>query len=229
MRPDNKLLPGDHVYVSFDIEGITVADDGRVLYSMATEILDGSGKSLFREDPRDLEVVNGLGGNTVPAFTHMDVGRNAKPGKYTLKCTVTDRANRKSQTLSRDFEVQEKQFGLVRLTTTLDANGTTPAATFATGQSLWVNCSVVDFKRNGKQPNVAVELRVLDEAGKPVLARPFRGEVNKDVPETALSVPVRFLVTLNRAGTFKVELKATDQVSNQTAELKFPLTVQPSK
>src|SRR5262245_9412830 len=118
-RPDNKLLPGDHVYVSFDIEGITVADDGKVLYSMATEVLDGNGKSIIRVEPRDLEVTNALGGRSVPAFTQLDVGLDAKPGKYTLKTTVTDRASKRSQTLAREFEVLPKQFGLVRLTTTL--------------------------------------------------------------------------------------------------------------
>jgi hypothetical protein len=228
-RQDNKLLPGDHVYVSFDIEGITVADDGKVLYSMTTEVLDGSGKTLFREDPRDLEVINALGGNSLPASTHLDVGLNAKPGKYTLKCTVTDRANQKSQSVSRDFEVQPKQFGLVRLTTTRDHEARVPTSTFATGESLWVNCSVVDFQRAGKQPNVSVELRVLDSAGKPVLAKAFTGQISKDVPETALSAPVQFLIPLNRAGQFQIALKATDQAANKTAELKFPITVQQSK
>jgi hypothetical protein len=228
-RDSNKLLPGDHVFVSFDIEGITVSPEGKVQYSMATEVLDGDGKMLFREDPRDLEVVNGLGGRTVPAYTHLDVGVNAKPGKYTLKTTVTDRASKRSQSLSREFEVQPKQFGLVRLTTTLDADARVPVASFATGETLWVNCSAVDFQRSDKQPKVSVELRVLDESDKPVLAQPFKGLIDKDVPETALSVPVQFLVPLNRAGKFKIELKATDQISGKTAELKFAISVQQSK
>jgi hypothetical protein len=229
-RSDNKLLPGDHVYISFDIEGITVSDDGKVQYGMTTEVLDGNGKALFREEPRDLEVINALGGRSVPAFTQMDVGLKAQPGKYTLKTTVTDRASKRSQSLSREFEVQPKQFGLVRLTTTLDHDARVPAAVFATGESLWVNCAAVEFERNGgKQPNLAVELRVLDESGKPVLAKPFKGLIDKDVPVTAVSVPVQFLVPLNRAGKFSIALKATDQVSGKTAELKFPITVQQSK
>jgi hypothetical protein len=228
-RDTNKLLPGDSVYVSFDIEGIAVSPEGKVQYSMTTEVLDGDGKTLFREDPRDLEAVNGLGGRTVPAYTHLDVGVNAKPGKYTLKTTVTDRASKRSQSLSREFEVQPKQFGLVRLATTLDAEGRVPVASFATGETLWVNCSAVDFQRSDKQPKVAVELRVLDEADKPVLARPFTGMIDKNVPEAATSVPVQFLVPLNRAGKFKIELKATDQVSGKTAELRFPVTVQQPK
>jgi hypothetical protein len=228
-RPDNKLLPGDHVYVSFDIEGITVANDGKVLYSMATEVLDGNGKSIIRVEPRDLEVTNALGGRSVPAFTQLDVGLDAKPGKYTLKTTVTDRASKRSQTLAREFEVLPKQFGLVRLTTTLDHDARVPAGSFATGESLWVNCAVVNFQRNGKQPNVAVELRVLDESGKPVLSKPFRGVIDKDVPATALSLPVQFLVALNRAGKFTIEVKATDQSSGKKAELNFSITVQQSK
>jgi hypothetical protein len=229
VRENNKLLPGDHVYVSFDIEGITVSPEGKVQYSMTTEVLGGDGKMLFREDPRELEVVNGLGGRTVPAYTHLDVGVNAKPGKYTLKTTVTDRANKRSQTLSREFEVQPKQFGLARLTTTLDADARVPVSSFATGETLWVNCSVVGFQRSDKQPKVSVELRVFDDSDKPVLAQPFKGVIEKDVPETALSIPAQFLVALNRAGKFKIELKATDQLSGKTSELKFPISVQRSR
>jgi hypothetical protein len=229
VRDNNKLLPGDHVYVSFDIEGITVSPDGKVQYSMTTEVLDGAGKTLIRVEPRDLEVVNGLGGRTVPAYTNLDVGLDAKPGKYTLKTTVTDRANKRSQSLSREFEVQPKQFGLVRLTTTRDHEARVPAGTFATGETLWVNCSAVNFQRSDKQPKLAVELRVLDDSDSPVLAQPFKGLIDKDVPETAVSVPVQFLVPLNRSGKFKVELKATDQVNGKTAELKFPINVQQSK
>ena len=228
-RQDNKLLPGDNVYISFDVEGITVAADGKVRYSMTTEVLDGSGKTLFREDPRDLEVTNALGGNTVPAYTQMDVGINAKPGKYTLKTTVTDRANKQSQSVSRDFEVQEKQFGLVRLSTTLDQEARVGASSFGTGQSLYVNSAAVGFQRGDKQPHVTVELSILDESNKPVLANPIKGEIGKDVPATALSLPIQFLVPLNRAGKFTLVLKATDQLNRKTAELKFPIAVVQSK
>jgi hypothetical protein len=227
-RQDNKLLPGDHVYVSFDIEGITVADDGKVLYSMTTEVLDGGGKSLFREEPRDLEVTNALGGRTVPAFTQMDVGLNTPAGDYTLQVTVTDRASKRSQTLSRKFEVLPKAFGVVRLTTTLDHDAKVPASSFSTGQSLWVNCAVVGFQRK-EQANISIEMRVLDESNNPTLAKPFTGEISKDLPATALSAAAQFLVPLNRAGKFTIELKATDQLSGKTSELKFPITVQQSK
>lgn len=228
-RPDNKLLPGDHVFVSFDIEGITVDADGRVLYSMTTEVLDAGGKTLFRQDPRDLETINALGGRTVPAYASLDVGLDSRPGKYTLKVTVTDRASKQSQGLSQTFEVLPKAFGLVRLTTTLDPEGRIGVSSFASGESLWIHCALVGFARGDKQPNLIIELRVLDESGRPTTAKPFRGEINKDVPPTALSVPAQFHVALNRPGKFTIQLKAMDQVSKKTAELSFPIQVLPSR
>src|SRR5262249_61417254 len=101
--------------------------------------------------------------------------------------------------------------------------------TFVKGRSLLVTGALVGFQRGGKQPNVAVELSILDESDKPVLANPFKGEIGKDVPATALSLPIQFLVPLNRAGKFTLVLKATDQLSRKTAELKFPITVVQSK
>jgi hypothetical protein len=225
-RKDNKLLPGDQVFVAFDIDGITVAPDGRVLYGMATEVLNSQGKVVFRQEPRDLEAVNALGGTSLPAYTQLDVGLESPPGDYTVRVTVTDRASKRSAVLTQKFQVLNKAFGLVRLTTTADPEGQIPSAVYESGASLWVNCGVVGFKPDPQgQPQVTVELRVLDDKGKPTLAKPFRGEAGRDAPSKVASLPVQFHVGLNRPGQFTIEVKATDRVSNQTATLAFPLTV----
>src|SRR2546427_725234 len=41
-RTDGKYLPGDSFTLSFDIEGMTVDDSGKVLYSIALEVADSS-------------------------------------------------------------------------------------------------------------------------------------------------------------------------------------------
>ncbi len=51
------------------------------------------------------------------------------------------------------------------------------------------------------------------------------GTVDKDVMPTAVSVPIQFLISLNRPGKFTVELKATDKVSGKTDTRSFPITV----
>src|SRR5262245_28283775 len=91
-RKDNRLLPGDQVFVAFDIQGITVDPHGRVLYSTTTEVLDKSGKRLFMQEPRDQEAQNALGGKSVPGFVMLNVGLDSPAGEYSVKVTVTDRA-----------------------------------------------------------------------------------------------------------------------------------------
>ena len=226
-RTDKKIIPGDSLCIGFTIDGLTADAAGKVRYSTLIEILDAAGKPIFRQSGKAQEVVNTLGGSQVPAHAQLDIGLSQPPGEFTFKLTVTDLTSNKTQSLSHKGEVQPKAFGLVRVTTSADAEGNVPSGLLGPGQSLYVNALVVGFDRDAgtKQPKLALELRVLDEAGKPTLAAPHIGAVEKDVAATALSVPIQFLVSLNRPGKFTVELKATDKVSGKTDTRSFPITV----
>jgi hypothetical protein len=230
-RGDNKLLPGDHLFLSFEIEGITLDPNGKALYSMATEVSDSKNKMLFKQDPRDLEAVGTLGGGILPAFAQIDTPLTQSAGDYTVKVTVTDRANKKSQTLSQVFQVQPAGFGIARLTTTTDPEGRFARSVFGVGDTLWLNYSLVGFARDktSTQPDLTVECRVLDDKGQPTMAKPFEGAINKDLPSNSPGAPVQFQLSLNRTGKFTVELTATDKIAKKTATLKFPLTVYSSK
>ncbi|MBL8794458.1 MAG: hypothetical protein JNM56_11175 [Planctomycetia bacterium] len=227
-RADTKVLPGDRLCVTFDIDGITVDANGKVLYSVATEVADAKGKVIFRQPPRDLETINSLGGSKLPAFAQVDIGLEQPAGDYTLTVNVTDRANKKSQSLSQKFTVLPKGFGIIHLTTTADPDAEVPANLLGAGQSLWVNYAVVGFGRDTakKQPNATMTLRVLDEKGKPTLAQPFTGTVDKDVPANATALPVQFLLSLNRPGKFTVEVTASCKHTGKTVTQSFPINVQ---
>jgi hypothetical protein len=68
-----------------------------------------------------------------------------------------------------------------------------------------------------------------DADGKPTLARPFAGTIDKDVPGGDTALPIQFHVGLNRPGRFTVEVKATDVLAGKTVTQSFPLTVHPVK
>jgi hypothetical protein len=225
-RHDAKLLPGDNLYLSFDIEGITIADDGKVLYSTGIEVLDPSGKSIFKQDPRKAQAIASLGGNRVPGFATVDVGLSQPPGEYTMEVTVIDEASGKKASLKKTFEVREKAFGLVRLAATSDPEGLLPVPTPGAGQGIWLHFGVVGFERDATsgQPNVKVSLRILED-GKPTLARPFAGAIEKNVPKTSVLLPVQFPVLLNRPGTFTTELTAEDTISGKTDKFSCTFTV----
>jgi hypothetical protein len=226
-RTADKVLPGDSYVVSFDIEGIATDDAGKARYSVGVDVSDADGKTLFKQEPREQDAQTSLGGGRLPAYAQINVGLEAKPGPYNLKVTVTDLATRKSATLTRAAEVLPKSFGLVRLTTSSDPDGRYPLSVPGSGDWLFLHVGVVGFARNGsgKQPDVAVAMRILDEDGKPTTARPVTVKVDKDVPETVAALPVRLLLSLNRPGKFTVELTASDRLTDKTSTLSFPLAV----
>ena len=230
-RPDTKFLPGDSFVLCFDVEGVKADDAGKVLYSIGMEVTDAAGKVHLKQEPQELEANTSLGGTSLQAYASIQIGLDQPPGQYTVKLTATDRASRATGTLTRTYEVLPKGFGLVRLHTTYDADGKIVAPYVGEGQVLFVNFLAVGFGRDPAQaqPNLSVVMRILDQTGKPTLARPYSGEVNKDIPAKALSVPMQFIVELNRPGQFTLELKATDKVTGQSGTLSYPLKVRELK
>ena len=229
-RADLRVLPGDVLWLEFDVEGVTVAEDGKVQYSMSLEAVDSQGKVIFKQKPTDLETLASLGGKGLPAQAHLDVGLDQPAGEYTAKVTVVDRVSKQSQSFTQKLQVLPADFGIVQLKATCDPDGIVPVGLVCTGESVWINLAVVGFGRDpAKQPNLEFQMRVLDEAGKPTLAKPDSGVINQDVPTSDKLVGAQFLVSANRPGKFVVELKATDKVAGKSASASFPLTVHPRR
>jgi hypothetical protein len=232
-RKDAKeVLPGDIYNVAFDIEGLQVSDDGRVLYRMGMELTKAGKKDPeFKQEPRDLEAFNTLGGARVPAFARTTVGLDTMPGEYTLKVIITDRASKQKQELTRNFTVVPPRLGIVQVSlySYNDGRGTAlPAPPLGVpGQAVLLHFAVVGFELDKKkeQPHFVTEVSVLDEAGKPVLPKPFSGTTQEATAQYKKILPLDFTVNLNRSGKFKVVMKVTDKLANKTAEQTLDLTV----
>jgi hypothetical protein len=230
-RADAPLLPGDVLFVGFDIEGVSVDPEGRVVYTMAMEVADKAGKPVFKQDPAQKIDFVPLGGNKLPARAFITVGLDQPAGEYTLRVTVTDQGTKATKALEKKFTVLPKDFGIVAVYTSVDPDGRFVAPTTGiVGQSLYVQFGVVGFARDPakRQPGVTVEMMPLDEAGKPTLQKPQVFNLDAGVDEKDPGFSVRFLIPLTRAGKFTVRLKATDRVANKTYTFNLPLAVVPS-
>jgi hypothetical protein len=225
-RPDDKFLPGDRFVLSFDIEGAK-ANAGKIRYGIGMQVSDAAGKVLYKQEPVDSEANTAAGENKLAAFASLGIGTEQPPGDYTLKVTVADRNGRATQELTRSYQVLPKAFGIVRPTTTSDADGKKPTASLRKGKPGWINFAAVGFgwdKAKG-QPHLTATLRVLDEDGKPALAKPSSGMIDQDVPTGAKAVPMQFELVLQKAGKFTVELEAVDDVTGEKASLSLPIRV----
>jgi hypothetical protein len=229
-REDNKVVPGDLVVVAFDIENLTVKNDGRVLYSMGFEITrKGKAKPERKEAPQDLEADNRLGGGTLPSFALALIGVDYPAGNYILKVTVKDRAVKpaKTVTLEQEFEVVPIKFAFVGVKVTTPRGEPTPSLGVP-GQALLFHYALVGHamtKENPPNPNVSFEMQIIDkETGKPTVEKPFRGDIiqggNKDMLVFA-PTPLQ----LNRPGKFTIIFKATDNLAKKTTEQKLDLEV----
>ena len=163
----------------------------------------------------------------MPGFIATELGTSAPPGKYTLTAIVNDLAAKTTKKVTQDFEVLKKEFGLVRFGLAYPSDGA-PAPPFGvTGQTLMVGFAALGFERDKKtkQPHVSTTMRVLED-GKPVLMKPVRGAVLDAQPNFTL-LTMNFLLPLNRAGKFTVEITITDELASpkKTARHSFELTV----
>jgi hypothetical protein len=226
-RPDAKFLPGDTVYLSFEVGNLKFDGDSQASYRIVMEVANSAGEVLFRQKPHKSQVKNILGGKAMPCRVQVALPPDHTSGSHTIKVTVEDTATKQSRTLSQKFEVLPAEFGLVHLGASATNDGLTPVpAVGPEGGSLYVTFAAVGFKRGkDKQPDFSVSLRVLDEGGKATTAKPFSGRVNKDVAEGVHLIPLQFGVTLNRAGRFTLEFTATDAVSERTVRVSMPLRV----
>ncbi|HVK14052.1 MAG TPA: hypothetical protein VM597_35240 [Gemmataceae bacterium] len=238
-RPETKFLPGDIFFLSFDIDGITVSEAGRVKYGMAMEVVDSANKSIFKQQPVEREDFLPLGGTKLPARSWVSIGVEQPPGVYTCRVTVTDLSSKEksvSKTLEQKFEVLPRAFGIVQLYSAADLEGKIPAPLVGiAGQSMFVHFAVIDFQRSkekGDQPDITIEMVVYDKDKKPTLAAPTKksipDEADGKVDPKIVGVPMRFLVPLNREGGFLIELKATDNVSKKVSQVYLPLRVFPA-
>jgi hypothetical protein len=225
IRENNKFLPGDVIFLTFDIDGLTVDKSGTIKYSMGMQMKDSGGKQVFGQVPQPVQANNTLGGTSTRGMAYGDIGGDTSPGKYTLTVTVKDESSGKSDSISRDFEVLKKDFGIGRVGLFSNDQRTPTPPVFVVGQSAWVHFWTFGFERDKeKNPNLEVKMRVFDDAGKPTLGEPFTGE-SKSLPANVRSTPWWQKIELNRAGKFKVELEATDNVTKKTVKETLNISV----
>ena len=227
-RKESKLLPGDLLFIGYDIEGLAIDPDGNAKYTMAMEVADSAGKLIFKEDPKELTDYVPLRGNKLPARAFMIIGLDQPAGIYSCKLTVTDPKTKGTSSLNVKFEVAKPEFGIVAVNASYDEGGKLSAATTGVaGQSIWIQFAVASFARDPKtkQPNVEFLFEVLDEAGKPTLGVPKKYVQDGGIEAKDGAFGLRFPLFMSRTGKFTARITATDKVAGKKSVYELPVSV----
>lgn len=239
-RQVTKLLPGDILFIAFEVEGLTIDPLGLAQYSMMMEVTNSTGGRVLpppgdKLEPRELSEFVPLRGNKIPARAYVTAGLDMAAGEYTCKVTVADLKTKASAALTMKFEVAKKDFGIVAVYTSHDSRGELSAPTTGqVGQTLYIQFSIASFDPDPKtkQPDVELEFQIYDDKNAPTLPTPRKhiqdSKSAQQVKEGDGAFALQFPLFMNRPGKFTVEMKATDRVSKKTFTYKLPVTINPA-
>jgi len=168
------------------------------------------------------------------AFT--EIGPDTKPGRYTLKVTVNDNLAKVARSLSYDFEVVPPRLGFIRTRLHYPFGSEVPPdapPVGVPGQVLVLSTGLVGFDLDKKKnPDVTFTWDIVDSSGKTTLAKPSTGNIktappkaNWDKPNTRAMFFNPIFLTLTRPGSYRVRLRATDNLSRESVSQEVELTI----
>src|SRR5262245_37282639 len=112
-RPDTNYLPGDVIFIAFDIEGLKMNDEGKVSYVMGLEVLDKAGKAIFNAPPTKNEMILPLGGAKLPGHVYVAAGPEMQTGTYKCKITISDATGGIARIAEQSFTILPLNLGMV--------------------------------------------------------------------------------------------------------------------
>lgn len=219
-RVGSKFLPGDLLFVTYEVDGLKVDDKNKANFVTLVEVFNSANKTIFAKETPNV-LIPQLGGSRIPGDFHVTMGTDQPPGQYKVRLTVKDIVGKDIKSYTHSFELLAKDFGIVRVSA--------PAVAFP-GLPYMLHYNVVELGLDAnKKPNAKIELKVLDEAGKAVSA-PAINNYPADLPEDIdLSktnfIVIDFPIFPNRAGRFMVEISVVDNLKKRNASIRYPLNV----
>lgn len=220
-RTDNKFLPGDLLFIHYDIEGLTLVK-GSVSYYSELEFYDAKNNRVHSKKDATQNLIPQLGGNRFPGLLNAIMGEDQKPGKYTLKLKVVDVNSKKTAEYSYPFELLAKGFGPIRVMA--------PAFGVPGGDSA-VQLVLVESPLDSKGlPSIDITMKIFEQGGKAEVAKPVVISFPKQLPDDVNLqkqnlIPVVFPIYLNRAGRFNIDVEINEKQKGKKLKLHLPLTV----
>lgn len=227
-RADLDYLPGDEVFFRFTVAGARATTEGQVSGEMRLTLTDAAGKAVLRQSS-PVQNTLAFGGDRFPAKAVVELGHQFPPGEYRLAVEYTDRVSGESDSFTEAFTVKPSEFGLVRVRFAADEAGQGPTRVGgAVGQPLHLKLVAVGFDRSRGLIDLEMDVRVLDDRGRPVAPQGVRTAVRSDDADTvkaATHATFSAELTRTRPGDFVLKITVTDRQSGKATTFEAPMRV----
>jgi hypothetical protein len=227
-RPSNVYYMGDEILIRYTLNGVRANANGEVDVSIALQMTDPDGKVLFAKTVPTKAVI-ALGGGSVPGTATATLGTGLKPGKYRLGVTATDKLTGETASFQNEVTFAKPIFTSVSQRFYMDPEGKVPAPVGGiVGQTLYYRFGLIGFDRAKGRIETRMDLEIVDDQGKPVLAKPSRTLFKNEDPDAIrriLQVSYSGSMVLNRSGKFGLKFTFTDVAGGQTSHFDVPLRV----
>jgi len=229
-RQDLQYLPGDILHFQFDISNLKNDEAGRMRYLMHLELFGPENKLIAKQRLPEVTQVRVFSSNSLRQALHIALPQDLSPGDYRVQITVEDSLNpgSKSAQQALTFKVLPLDFGIVQfqLYSIYTPQVQLPCpGVGVVGQTLHVTAVVLRGKKGKPDEtwNLDVQMRLLDEQGKPVAnGYPINGQFRK-IPGDLDFLDVRFDVPVQEAGKFLISIQATEPGTVRRTTLLVPL------
>jgi hypothetical protein len=222
-RQNTKCVPGDSLFITYDIEGLKVNDKTRQAnYATTLELFDASGKVAFKQEGQPKDVTLQLGGTRMPGDLFVILPPGEKPGKHKVRLTVKDNLAKETKSFEYAFDVVAPEFAFI---------GVTARAVGFPGENYSATFALVNTTLDAKnQPSVDIVMSIYDQVGKKLVSPTIVSNLPKDLPDESdlrkeNFVPMQFPFYLNRTGNFVIEIMAHDKLTKKIIQLRYPLSV----
>jgi hypothetical protein len=234
-----KFVPGETVYVSFDVENYTITREQSVSVSWVVDAADPKGVPIVPPAPgKKLANLQPEDKDWVPRIRQaIAVPSPAPGGEYTVHIQVTDENSKQTAAADTKFVVtgpelpqakalELRSFGFYR---TEEEPHPLITATYTSGDTMWARFQIAGFKYGPQNAiEVSFGISIIGPAGNVVYtADPVEDKSASFYPKPFIDSSLSLsLKPGTKAGEYTMVVAAHDKVGNQDAEIRKPFRVE---
>lgn len=228
-RESDDVFPLDEYFVRYQVTGIKPDKDGKADLTTTVQLTNSEGKVVYEPEPKGKRIDLFQGGDTVQTSGFVTFSEKVPLGEYKLTVTVKDLTSKEAASFDRKLTCKPAKFQILIPRFARDADSKVPAGTTGlVGETLHYSLKVVGYDKSQKKVALVMRATIVDGDGKDVGAKPL--EVKGDITDPAKAADSKHatfngLVSLHRAGGFKLRIVVEDTLGKKTATFETPLKV----